>query len=197
VQAGDAGLPGFPVFEDHMQQVSVRDTRAADRGWIQSVYRDYLLDLAPAATGLYPMLPDIAQREPDQWTSFFADSAARALTLCYDEQPVGFAKISVHAAPAGSPARRASPAAATAGAGDYSMAEFFVARSWRRRGIGAQAVRLILDRFEGQWLITEHLRNEAAVKFWRQVVSRYTDGRYQERIVNGEVQQRFESRRRR
>ena len=73
------------------------------------------------------------------------------------------------------------------------MAEFFIARPWRRRGIGAQAVRLMLDRFTGQWLITEYLSNTAAVKFWRRVVYAYTGGKYQERIVNGEVHQRFES----
>jgi predicted acetyltransferase len=73
------------------------------------------------------------------------------------------------------------------------MAEFFVARPWRRRGIGAQAVRLLFDRFDGRWLITEHVRNTGAVKFWRGVVAAYTRGKFQERIVNGEVQQHFES----
>jgi predicted acetyltransferase len=76
---------------------------------------------------------------------------------------------------------------------EYSMAEFFIARPWRRCGIGAQAVRLLLDRFTGQWLITEHLLNTAAVKFWRRVVAAYTGSKYHERIVNGEVHQRFES----
>ena len=63
---------------------------------------------------------------------------------------------------------------------EFSMAEFFIARPWRRRGIGAQAVRLMLDRFTGRWLITEHLRNTAAVKFWRRVVAAYTGSKYQE-----------------
>jgi predicted acetyltransferase len=84
-------------------------------------------------------------------------------------------------------------AAGTAPSVEYVMKEFFIARSWRRRGMGAQAVRLLLDRFTGRWLITEHLRNTAAVSFWRRVVSAYTGAQYQERIVNGEVHQRFES----
>lgn len=160
-----------------MPQVSVREPRGADRTWIRGVYRDYLYDLAPAATGLFPLLPEIGQREPEQLDRLFADTEARVLTICYANEPVGFAKIRL---------RVASPA-------EFSMADFFIARAWRRRGIGAQAVRLILDRFEGAWLITEHLRNEPAVQFWRQVVSGYTVGKYQERIVNGEVQQRFAS----
>ncbi len=164
-----------------MDQVSVRDSRSTrdDRRWIEGVFRDYLNDLAPAATGLFPALREVGHREPDQIERWFGDPRAQLLTILYGQERVGFAMV-----------QRPDPSA-------YSMAEFFIARPWRRRGIGAQAVRLIFDRFAGQWLIREHLSNAAAVDFWRGVVSRYSAGRYQERIVNGEVQQRFESGQRR
>jgi hypothetical protein len=54
-------------------------------------------------------------------------------------------------------------------------------------------VQLILNRFAGRWEITEYLRNPTAVSFWRRVVALYTQGNYQERIVNGEVRQIFQS----
>ncbi len=131
-----------------MHLVSVRDSRTRnDRLWIEGVYRDYLNDLAPAATGIFPALPEIGHREPDQLLRWFADRTAQVLTILYGVEPVGFAMM-----------RRRAPSAAGAAA-EFSMAEFFVARQWRRRGIGAQAVRLIVDRFTGRWLITEHLRN--------------------------------------
>jgi predicted acetyltransferase len=76
---------------------------------------------------------------------------------------------------------------------DYRMAEFFVARARRRLGIGRTAVQLILSRFDGRWEINEYLRNAEAVNFWRRVVSSHTRGRYQERIVNDEVHQVFDS----
>lgn len=160
-----------------MDQVSVRDSRNTrdDRRWIEGVFRDYLNDLAPAATGVFPALREVGHREPDQIERWFGDTRAQLLTILYGEERVGFAMV-----------QRSQPS-------DYAMAEFFIARPWRRRGIGAQAVRLIFDRFAGHWLIREHLSNAAAVDFWRGVVARYTVGRYQERIVNGEVQQRFES----
>jgi predicted acetyltransferase len=184
-----------------MNQVSVRDSRNTreDRRWIESVYRDYLNDLAPETTGMFPALGEIGHRVPDQLVRWYADPSAQIMTILYGDQRAGFAMVNQrlrHAAGAG---------VATAGLGaasvdvpprptpEYSMAEFFIARQWRRRGIGAQAVRLLLDRFTGQWLITEHLLNAAAVKFWRRVVAAYTGSRYQERIVNGEVHQRFES----
>jgi predicted acetyltransferase len=96
-------------------------------------------------------------------------------------QPVGFAMVA-----------RASPAPGRPRV-DYRMAEFFIARTRRRLGIGQIAVQLILSRFAGRWEITEYLRNANAVSFWRRVVASYTRGNYQERIVNGEVRQVFDS----
>jgi predicted acetyltransferase len=179
-------------------QVSLRDARSGrnDRRWIEGVYRDYLNDLAPEATGLFPALGEVGHREPDLLARWFADRTAQVLTILYNEEPVGFAMV--HRRPAGlaaapAPAPQPTPVSANPGAAEFSMAEFFIARAWRRRGIGSQAVRLLFDRFDGQWLISEHVRNTTAVKFWRRVVAAYTRGQYQERIVDGEVHQRFVS----
>jgi predicted acetyltransferase len=60
--------------------------------------------------------------------------------------------------------------------------------------VGRTAVNLILNRFAGRWEITEYLRNPDAVSFWRRVVAGYTRGIYQERVINGEVRQIFDSR---
>jgi len=171
-----------------MPLVTLRDGRSVrtDRSWIEGVYRDYLNDLAPSATGIFPTLGEVGHREPDQLQRWFDDRTAQVLTILYREEPVGFAMVRRRSAhlPGTSPG---------APAPEFSMAEFFIARAWRRRGIGAEAVRLLFDRFAGQWLISEHVRNTTAVKFWRRVVSGYTDGKYQERVLNGEVQQHFQS----
>ena len=163
--------------------VSVRDTRAyrGDRRWIEGVYRDYLNDLAPLNTGISPVLGEIGHREPDQLARWFADSSAQVLTILRGVDPVGFAMVRL-----GGQYPGRVPV-------DFSMAEFFIDRRWRRHGIGQAAVRLILDRFAGRWEILEYLRNPGAVQFWRRVVAAYTEGRYQERIVNGEVLQYFDS----
>lgn len=163
--------------------VSVRDARAnrGDRRWIEGVYRDYLNDLAPQNTGIFPVLGEIGHREPDQLARWFADSSVQILTILRGSEPVGFAMVRS----GGQSAGRVSV--------DYSMAEFFIDRKWRRHGIGQAAVRLILDRFAGRWEILEYLRNPGAVDFWRRIVSAYTGGRYQERVANGEVLQYFDS----
>ena len=159
--------------------VSVRDARntEGDRLWIQSVYRDYLDDLAPTTgTGTFPALGEVGHREPDQLFHWFGDPNSFPLVILRSSEPVGFALVV-----------RGHPAI------DYRMAEFFITRAWRRLGIGATAVRLILSRFTGRWEITEYLRNTSAVTFWRRVVASYTRGNYRERIVNGEVRQTFET----
>ena len=103
------------------------------------------------------------------------------LRILRGAEPVGFAMVARGSA---GPGRAAC---------DYRMAEFFVARTFRRRGVGRLAVELILNRFAGRWEITEYLRNPVAVAFWRRVVANYTQGRFQERVLNGEVRQVFES----
>ncbi len=163
--------------------VSVRDARNtdSDRLWIESVYRDYLDDLAPLNTGIFPILGEVGHREPDQITRWFSDSTAFPLLIVQGSKPVGFAMVGRGPQVAGRPAV------------DYRMAEFFIARAQRRLGVGRTAVELILNRFAGRWEITEYLRNPTAVSFWRRVVAAYTRGNYQERVINGEVRQLFES----
>ena len=166
--------------------VSVRDARStpADRLWIQSVYRDYLDDLnhGNSGTGLFPALGEVGHREGDQIAHWFGDPNTFPLIIVKGSEPVGFARV-LRATPAPPPRPRT----------DYRMAEFFIARTRRRLGIGRTAVGLILSRFAGRWEISEYLRNGDAVRFWRRVVGGYTRGNYQERVVNGEVHQTFVS----
>jgi predicted acetyltransferase len=164
--------------------VSLRDARTNPRDlqWIESVYRDYLDDLGLLNTGIFPALGEIGHREPDHLQRWLVDRSAALLTILDDQQPAGFAMVA-----------RETLASRLA---DFRMAEFFVARSHRRRGVGRSAVRLIFDRFAGRWEILEYSRNPAAVSFWRKVVSAYTHGEFRERSNGGEVRQYFSSTRR-
>ncbi|MGH8294137.1 MAG: hypothetical protein ACRETZ_01335 [Steroidobacteraceae bacterium] len=175
--------------------VSVRDARntEGDRLWIQSVYRDYLDDLAPG-TGTFPALGEIGHREPDQLMRWFGDPNTFPLVILRSSLPVGFALVVRAGTGAGTGAERgAGSRPQPRSVVDFRMAEFFITRAMRRLGIGATAVRLIFSRFAGRWEITEYLCNAGAVSFWRRVVASYTRGNYREHVVNGEVRQTFES----
>jgi len=177
-RTGASTAPGF-LFEDRTVTISLRDARSSqeDRSWIAKVFRDYIDDLDPMSTGIFPVLGEVGHREPDQMARWFSDPNAFPLVIAQAQQPVGFAMV----------ARAHGPGTA------YRMGEFFIARGYRGLGLGRGAVQLILDRFAGRWEITEYQRNPIAVKFWRQVVTRYTEGRFEERVFNGEVRQTFES----
>lgn len=164
--------------------VSIRDAQGSpeDRKWIQSVYRDYLNDLAMLNTGIFPVLGEFGHREPDLLARWFADDRAHPLLILKSDTPAGFALVV-------RPVKLAGGGPVI----DYRMSEFFVLAKFRRLGIGRDAAQLILNRFAGQWEVTEYLRNTGAVRFWRDVISGYTHGHYTERVVDGEVRQVFRS----
>ncbi len=68
----------------------------------------------------------------------------------------------------------------------FDMAEFFVMRKYRRRGIGQYVARWLFDRFAGRWEVAEVAPNTAAQAFWRRVIGEYTGGRYEEYILDDE-----------
>lgn len=77
---------------------------------------------------------------------------------------------------------------------DFRMAEFFVLRAWRGRGIGRRAVFALFDRFPGKWEISELPRNAPAIAFWRRVIGAYRGGRYTETSDTRAVRQIVDTR---
>src|SRR6266567_2550391 len=54
------------------------------------------------------------------------------------------------------------------------MAEFFVPRSYRRRGIGLRLAHLAFERFPGAWQVRVMESNSAACQFWQQAIESFT-----------------------
>src|SRR5215475_7039915 len=50
------------------------------------------------------------------------------------------------------------------------IAEFFVMRKYRSRGVGAQAAAFLFERFPGRWTVRQQLTNPAATAFWRKAI---------------------------
>ena len=69
---------------------------------------------------------------------------------------------------------------------DWSMAEFFVLRKYRRCGVGSRAAQLLCARFRGQWEVPVAWYNQPALSFWRKVVAAAADGRAEECTGDGE-----------
>ena len=83
---------------------------------------------------------------------------------------------------------------ATANPSDLDVAEFFVLRAFREKGIGAQAAFLLWDKLIGHWVVRAATNNKAAVVFWRRSIAAYTAGAYLERTLElaGVTRQVFE-----
>jgi predicted acetyltransferase len=73
------------------------------------------------------------------------------------------------------------------------MAEFFVFRKYRRRGVGEEVARQVFARFPGRWVVEQAGGNIPAQRFWQAVIGRYTNGVITERHdeVRGRVIQEF------
>ena len=112
----------------------------------------------------------LAHAEARQWLTA---AEADVVLILRDGAPVGFALV-----------QRVSTALRT-------VAEFYLAPAQRRRGVGRAAATLLFDRFGGEWQIAALQRHPVAVRFWRETVRRYTDGRHRETLAGGEVRQRF------
>ena len=63
---------------------------------------------------------------------------------------------------------------------EYELAEFFVMRKHRRKGVGADAAFRLFDLLPGKWSVGQEAGNKPAQAFWRNVVGDYTGGRFTE-----------------
>jgi predicted acetyltransferase len=68
----------------------------------------------------------------------------------------------------------------TGAEGTFDMAEFFVLRRHRRRGVGLAAARAAFDHFRGPWELRQRDENAAATTFWRRAIGDYTGGCFRE-----------------
>jgi predicted acetyltransferase len=58
------------------------------------------------------------------------------------------------------------------------ISEFFIVRSWRRKGISAKVAEGIIRRHPGPWQIAFQENNVVAARFWRSLAEKLTKGAY-------------------
>lgn len=67
-----------------------------------------------------------------------------------------------------------------------SIAEFYVKKEYRNKGIGKTAAYKVFNMFPGKWEIREREKNIMAYKFWNKVIGEYTNQSFSELILNNE-----------
>ena len=76
---------------------------------------------------------------------------------------------------------------------DFELMDFYIAPKYRRQGVGGQAARAIFDRHRGNWQLFELARNEPALRFWQNILTEYTGGKFEN--WDSGTQQRFNNQR--
>ncbi len=66
---------------------------------------------------------------------------------------------------------------------EWNMSQFFVMGPWAGHGVGRRAAKAAFDRFPGRWQVIQIPENGAAVLFWRRIITTYTRGDFEERLV--------------
>ncbi len=98
--------------------------------------------------------------------SYWVEPDREALLIRADGQLAGFALVNAFAH-SGLPT-------------DFSMAEFFVARKYRRLGVGQAAAVEVIRARPGQWDIAVTRKNDPAKPFWRWVAAAASVGEVEE-----------------
>ncbi len=115
---------------------------------LAAMMRDYIAEMATIIPGVDPEQPyayfDLYWTEPDSRWPFW---------LVADGVNAGFALVRREAA-----------------SGCTQIAEFSVAQTHRRSGIGRAAARRLIARFPGPWRITQREVNAGAIGFWHAVL---------------------------
>jgi len=147
-----------------VQSVNVSLVRASesDEGTLRNLLHLYIHDFSeflgmkPSEEGWfsYPALP-LYWSEPNR-AAFFVRSEGGL---------VGFALVSQGSVVSGD-------------AAVFDLAEFFVVRGVRRRGVGQAAAHDLFRSKPGEWEIRVAEYNVPAQRFWRNVIERYSGGRY-------------------
>jgi predicted acetyltransferase len=134
------------------------------------------IEIVPAASGDMPVLQNLIQLYTHDFTEFW-DGGVMAADGRYPDYPLGpyFERrgwdawlIRTNGALAGFALVNDDPHSGQAA--DRSMAEFFVLRSHRGRGLARSAARRLFLASPGLWEVAVARRNTPGQAFWRRVI---------------------------
>jgi predicted acetyltransferase len=143
------------------------DLRPADRATLENLLQLYVYDLSELLS--LDVEDDGRFRAP---SIDFSDPRCHPF-LMHDGKLAGFAVV-----------KRRSRLSGDEDVTD--MAEFFILRRFRKKGLGERAAIALFDRFPGRWEVRQKFANQPATAFWRRVIGRYTEGKFSEEILDDE-----------
>lgn len=142
-----------------MPRVELEAAGAERRTLLANLFQLYTHDFSAHWTGRPEgELGEDGRFEAYPWLdSYWNEPDREALLIRADGRVAGFALVNTFAH--------------SGSATDFSMAEFFVARKYRRLGVGQAAAAAVIGERPGQWEIAVTRGNLAGQAFWRRVVA--------------------------
>ena len=139
--------------------VTVTAAAPHERPLIEGLFQFYAYDFSEfAANGSDFAFDDRGELGPYPYmASYWNDADRWPLVIRVDGEAAGFTLLNTHSHRGGTVER--------------NMAEFFVARRFRRRGVALQAVHRILSLHPAAWEIAVSERNAPALAFWPKAIA--------------------------
>lgn len=63
---------------------------------------------------------------------------------------------------------------------DYNMAQFFILRKFKNKGLGRRVAEKCFETFKGSWEVMVMPKNTGAYQFWKRVIGNYTQNQFEE-----------------
>lgn len=104
------------------------------------------------------------------WDQYWTDTTRIPLMISLNETVIGFALVNNFVVDKYFNA-------------NYSIAEFYIRPDYRKQGFGKQFIFGIFAQFPGKWEVRQIAQNLTSQLFWRSVIGEYTDGNFQETIL--------------
>jgi predicted acetyltransferase len=162
-------------------QLRVEEAGPDQRSILRNLAELYVHDFSELT---HTELNDFGRFDHDFWRGCWHGSTTPYL-LTVDARLAGFAIVAPGSRVGGDP-------------NTHDLAEFFVVRRHRRRGVGTCAATELFARYPGKWEVRQRADNTAARDFWRKAIGAYTNGSFEEVCLEDERWrgwvQRFEAR---
>ncbi len=153
-----------------------------DRRRIMALFELYMYDFSEIVD---LDVGDDGRFHPPSIDAYFDDEKGAAFLVRVGGSLSGFVLLSWKSRLTGAPDTR-------------DVAELFVMRRYRRRGVGERVAHELFSRFPGRWEVRQKAENTAAIAFWRSTIARFGDGTFDETVYDDErwrgPVQRFTSR---
>jgi predicted acetyltransferase len=138
------------------------------------------IEIIPATPDQAPILANLLELYAHDFSEFLGLELGPDGRFCYDPLPLYWSDSNRHPFLVRMDGKLAGLVLVKKGSaisGDetvWDMAEFFVVRSYRRRGIGTEIAHQVWRRFPGRWEVRVRESNRPAYPFWERAISSFT-----------------------